>query len=86
MREDRINRLSERFRAHAGGRPPTSERNRQRHSLYIDTALVERLDRAYRQIQHDIYPREITKSAFLEALMEYGLDNLDSIAAIHSDN
>jgi hypothetical protein len=76
MPEDRIAKLSQRFKTHAVGRKPASNRNRERHSLYLDSELVARLDKTYRELNHKIYPKNVSKSAFLEALIEYGLDHL----------
>jgi hypothetical protein len=76
MPEDRIAKLSQRFKTHAVGRRPAGNRNRERHSLYLDSDLVARLDKTYRDLNHRLYPKTISKSAFLEALIEYGLDHL----------
>lgn len=82
MKEDRLSKLSQRFKAHAVGRPRTSNRNRERRSFYLDADLVEHLDEVYRELNYQLY-REggITKSAFLEALIEYGLNHLPDIRA-----
>ena len=75
MSEDRISRLSQRFNKHTAKQQTTSSRNRDRHSFYLDAELVNRLDRTYREMNHQVYPKEISKSVFLETLIEYGLDN-----------
>jgi hypothetical protein len=77
--EDRISKLSQRFKTHAVGRKPTSSRTRERRSLYLDGELVERLGRIYKDVNHELYPHAVNKSAFLETLLEYGLDNLDQV-------
>lgn len=79
MPDDRISKLSQRFRTHAVGRKPTSNRTRERHSFYLDVELVTRLDKTYRAVNHELYPDNITKSAFLETLIEVGLDHLTEI-------
>jgi len=79
MTEDRISRLSQRFKTHAVGRKPASNRSRERHSFYLDGVLIERLDETYRGLNHELYPKTITKSVFLEELLEFGLDHLDEI-------
>ena len=79
MPEDRISKLSQRFKTHAVGRKPTSNRTRERRSLYLDGELVERLDKIYRDVNHELYPNVVNKSAFLETILEYGLDNLDQV-------
>jgi hypothetical protein len=81
MPEDRIARLSKRFKTHAVGRRPATERTRERRSFYLDTDLVDRLDKTYRDLNHDLYPKAVSKSAFLETLIEYGLDHLGELKA-----
>jgi hypothetical protein len=76
MPEDRIAKLSQRFKTHGVGRKPASNRNRERHSFYLDSELVSRLDKSYRDLNHKLYPKNVSKSAFLETLVEYGLDHL----------
>ena len=77
--DDRISKLSQRFKTHAVGRRPASPRSRERHSFYLDGELVERLDRTYRDVDHELHPHSLSKSVFLETLMEYGLDHLDEL-------
>lgn len=79
MSDDRITRLSERFRKHGAGRPPESERVRERKTFYLDGGLVNRLDTVYRELNHELYPNSISKSAFLEAIIEKGLAYLPEI-------
>ena len=81
MSDDRIAKLSERFNRHQVGRKPTTPRNRERRSLYLDGALLERLDKEHRALNHALYPASVTKSVFLEALLEYGLAHLDELRA-----
>jgi hypothetical protein len=52
---------------------------RTRHSFYLDTAVVRSLDQAYKQTYHELYPREISKSDFLEECLRYALSYLDKI-------
>jgi hypothetical protein len=85
MPEDRIAKLSERFRTHALGRGMRSQRNRERHSFYIDADLVSRLDSSYRDLNHGLYPGAISKSAFLETLLEYSLAHLPELKATLAD-
>ena len=84
MSEDRISRLSKRFSTHTVGRPPESTRSRERRSFYLDGELVKRLDQVYRAVSHELYPRQVSKSTFLEALMEYGLNHLDELKTVLS--
>lgn len=79
MSEDRIAKLSQRFNRHTVGRRPSSTRNRERRSFYIDGELVARLDQIHKELNHALYPTTVSKSAFLETLMEFGLDNLEAL-------
>jgi hypothetical protein len=53
--------------------------SRTRHSFYLDTAVVRSLDQAYKKTHHELYPREISKSDFLEECLRYALSDLDTI-------
>ena len=79
MAEDRIAKLSERFNRHQVGRKPDAPRNRERRSLYLDGALLERLDQEHRALNHQLYPESVNKAVFLETLIEYGLAHLDDL-------
>jgi hypothetical protein len=80
--DDRIAKLSERFTRHQTGRKPaTTPRNRERRSLYLDGALLERLDQEHRALNHKLYPASVNKAVFLETLIEYGLAHLDELQA-----
>jgi len=74
--EDRIAKLSQRFKTHATGRPKSNTRNRGRQSFYLDADLTERMDKTYKDIAHQLYPRPISKSMFLETILEHGLENI----------
>ncbi len=85
-RNDRIAALSKRFAPAeepvedvASARTPA--RTRGRHTFYLDSALVAEIDRAYRDLAHDLYPRGISKSEYLEALLSYGLGQPDRVKA-----
>src|SRR5918992_4659159 len=80
-RNDRIARLSQRFRTHATGRKPESKRVRERQSFYLDAELVSRLDQTHKEVSHQLYPTRVNKSTFLETLLEYGLDHLSEVKA-----
>ncbi len=73
MPEDRISKLSQRFKSHSVGRKPESTRNRERKSFYLDTDLT------YKALNHELFPQAISKSAFLETIIEYGLDHLPEV-------
>jgi hypothetical protein len=76
MSDERIERLSKRFSTHAVGRPSRSNRARARHTFYLDTDLVNRLDRLYQEVNHELYPKRISKSVFLETLIEHGVEHI----------
>lgn len=90
MADDRIGRLSQRFKTHAVGRRANPKRARERKSFYIDAELVKQLDLRYRELNHEMYPKSVSKSAFLETLLEYGLDHLEdfkgTLAALGDDD
>jgi hypothetical protein len=85
--EDRLRKLSERFSSKPSDpapepKPavtPKKEVTRRRHSLYLDNALVGRCDQAYKQVAHELYPAEISKSEFLETCLKFALDHQDEI-------
>ena len=79
MSDDRIAKLSQRFKTHAVGRRPQNTRTRERHSLYLDTELVAQANRAYKDISHQLYPKSVSKSVFWETLLTYGLDHLPEL-------
>ena len=79
MAEDRIDKLAERFRTHATGRKPGRTRKRTPTSLYLDGEVVSRLNKAYRNCSHDLHPVVVSKSVFLETLIEHGLAHLDEL-------
>jgi hypothetical protein len=78
---DRIAKLSQRFKTHGAGRPKQTPKQRERQSLYLDAGLTERIDHTYKDLANELYPTSLSKSAFLEALLEYGLENLDTITS-----
>jgi hypothetical protein len=77
-RQARISKLSERFKTHAG-RVKQGTRERERRSFYLDAAVMARLDEELKAFNHRNFPTTVSKSVFLETLLEYGLDNLDAI-------
>ena len=58
-KEDHIARLSQRFKTHTGGRPKNDQKSRERQSLYLDANLIERVDKTYKEIGHQLYPNEV---------------------------
>ena len=81
MPDDRITKLSQRFKTHAVGRRPAAIRARERHSFYLDGELVERVDKTFRDVAHELHPLIVNKSVFLETLIEHGLEHLDELKA-----
>lgn len=77
----RIEALKQRFETpvQPSSSSTPSNNTRKRHSVYIDQLLMQRVDEMYKQIQHEFFPTEITKSAFMEQLMEQGLQNIDKV-------
>ncbi len=79
MADDRIAKLSQRFNQHAVGRKPSTTRTRERRSFYLDAELTARVDRVYKELNHSLYPLAVSKSVFLETVLEYGLEHLDEL-------
>jgi hypothetical protein len=80
-RKSRIARLSERFKPHAG-RPKVSPKERERRSYYLDTEIAQRLDKDYKEFSHRLYPQTVSKSVFIETILEFGLNNLKALREI----
>lgn len=78
-RTSRISRLSQRFDKPAAPRKSESQRARERQSLYLDAELMKRIDLVHRDLAHQLYPQRVTKSTFLETLLEYSLAHLDEV-------
>lgn len=87
MAEERKRILAERFskreksEEHAThqGKVKSKAVDRRRHSLYLDQVLVSRVDQVYKDVAHELYPIEIDKADFIEALLTYGLEHVDQI-------
>jgi hypothetical protein len=80
-RKTRIAKLSERFKPHTG-RQKLSSKQRERRSYYLDTEIAERLDKDYKEFSHQLYPQTVSKSVFIETILEYGLDHLQALRDI----
>ena len=80
-RKSRISKLSERFR-NRPGRPKQTQKDRERRSYYLDVQVAQRLDLDYKEFSHQAYPHTVSKSIFIETILEYGLDNLEAIKNI----
>jgi hypothetical protein len=77
-RKTRISKLSERFKGRTG-RPKQTVKDRERRSYYLDVAIADRLDEAYKELNHTLYPRTVSKSAFIETILSYGLDRIPEV-------
>jgi hypothetical protein len=77
-RKSRINKLSERFKGRVG-RPKQLGKDRERRSYYLDTEVAEQVDKGYKDFNHHIYPHSVSKSVFIDTILEYGLSNIESI-------
>lgn len=82
MREDRIAKLSQRFKRHAIGRQPRTTRARIHRSFYLDGDVVERLDSTYKEVNHSLHPQSVSKSVFLETVIAYALDHLADVQSL----
>jgi hypothetical protein len=58
------------------------EIERTRRSFYLSTEVIDAVDLSYKELNHQLYPAEVIKSVFLEALIRYGLDNLEEVKTI----
>jgi hypothetical protein len=70
---DRIAKLSQRFKTHGAGRPKHTSKQRERQSLYLDAGLTERIDHTYKDLAHEMYPKSLSKSAFLGVYITNGV-------------
>jgi hypothetical protein len=86
MTDDRIAKLSQRFSKHAVGRMPSTARSRERRSFYLDAELTDRLDRVHKDLNHELYPRTVSKSVFLETILEYSLAHLDELKPLLAES
>ncbi len=62
------------------------KRVRVHSSMYLERALLDRLDEAYKTTSHELYPLEVRKSTFIEACIAYALDHLPDIKALLREN
>lgn len=79
----RIDQLSRRFSTHTvGRRSDVAKRRRATDSIYVDIELLSTLNITHRELNHELHPLVVSKSVFLETVLQFGLDNLDKIKAI----
>jgi len=72
MKEDRIKALGERFKVE-----PEEAEGKIRKTYYIDKALSDEVDQTYRRLNYEL--GGIAKSDFLEVLIRFGLENIETI-------
>ena len=77
--EARTKDLSARLHKHGRGRKPEGAVERQRHSIWLDIGLMERVGDLLLDVNYQLKPEKMSKAVFLERVIEYGLGNLDSI-------
>ena len=65
----------------AGDRQTTKQlkSKRDRRSLYMDDTTLRKLNDAYKQLNHDVFPQEIKKVSFLAAIVSVALDHGDEL-------
>ncbi|MDQ6661138.1 MAG: hypothetical protein M3Z24_09255 [Chloroflexota bacterium] len=80
-RQSRIDKLSQRFKQHGVGRKPTVTRTRIHRSFYLDADVVEELDKVYRELNHTMHPKSVSKSVFLETALDYAFAHITEIQA-----
>jgi hypothetical protein len=81
-RKARIQKLSERFKPRPSERKAASRERRERRSFYLDVGIMERIDKEHKTYNHQAFPHTVNKSVFMEAILEYGMDNLDAVAKL----
>ena len=57
---------------------------RIKRTFYLDKELIARVEQEYRAAAHHLYPAPVPKSAFLEALIIYGLTHLTDVEQVLS--
>jgi hypothetical protein len=76
--------LAERFKRRSGRRP-VQEKTRVKTSIFIDSDVLDRATKAWKDFNHANYPRETLKALYLEELIEYGLAHREEVEANLSD-
>jgi hypothetical protein len=78
MKEERIKALGERFKPPVKPKEISEEvKEKARRTYYLDKGLCDEVDQIYRKLNYEL--GGIPKSAFLEALLRFGLENLEVI-------
>jgi len=62
-----------------GGPRRDLKSKRDRRSLYMDDSTMKRLNDAYKQFNHDAFPQEVKKVAYLNALVTVALSHGDEL-------
>jgi hypothetical protein len=48
----------------------------------LDTDLIAEANQAYRQVSHELFPTNVSKSVFWEVLLGYGLEHLAELKQV----
>lgn len=62
-----------------GGQRRELKSKRDRKSLYMNDSTLKKLNNAYKQLNHDIFPREVKKVDFLTAIVDTALSHGDEL-------
>ena len=74
------------MQSHTSNKKTQAKRTRVHRSIYLEQTVYDQLGQAYKTINHELFPLEVRKSAFVEACIAYALDHLPDIkAALHKD-
>jgi hypothetical protein len=52
---------------------------RVRQSLYLSKAVLARVDKAFKEMEHDFYPLEIDKAEYLETCLLFAIEREEEI-------
>ena len=76
----RIARLTDRFQTPVKEDEPTPATQLKPYTLYFASDTRHKLDRAFKDVQHQLYPTDFRRNEFYTALLEVGLQHLDEVA------
>ncbi len=77
-----ISPLSQKAQQHISPATPATKAlksKRDRRSLYMDDGTLAKLNDAYKQMNHDIFPQEVKKVSFLSAIVTVALSHGDEL-------
>ena len=82
---DRIDRLASRFKQ-PEVKKESPDKTLKPWTLYFTEETRRALDKAFLDAQHEMYPGEINRNQFYEAVLTYSLDHLpDVITRLRQD-